>query len=239
MKILLIEDEKKLVETLRMSLTENGYITDIAMDGVSGLQLSSETQYDLIVLDIGLPDMDGFEVLRRIRQQDRVPVMILSARTSVEDRVRGLQQGADDYLLKPFALSEFQARVQALSRRTTSDELSMGQNVLRVHDLELDALRRRVSRSGRRIELTAKEFNLLTFLLRRHGEIVSRLVLAEQVWDMNFNSNTNVVEVAIRRLRAKIDDPFPVKLLHTVRGMGYTIEHRDSKIKRNEPALSS
>lgn len=239
MKILLIEDEKKLVETLRMSLTENGYITDIAMDGGSGLQLSSETQYDLIVLDIGLPDMDGFDVLRRIRQQDRVPVMILSARTSVEDRVRGLQQGADDYLLKPFALSEFQARVQALSRRTTSDELSMGQNVLRVHDLELDTLRRRVSRAGRRIELTAKEFNLLTFLLRRHGEIVSRLVLAEQVWDMNFNSNTNVVEVAIRRLRAKIDDPFPVKLLHTVRGMGYTIEHRDSRVKSNAEALPS
>ncbi len=213
---------------LRRSLTDNGYIVDIAMDGVSGVQLAYETQYDLIILDIGLPGLDGFEVLLRIRKNDNVPIMMLTSRTSLEDRVRGLEQGADDYLIKPFALSELQARVLALKRRGvgSADTLS-GRNVLRVADLELDLLRRRVARGNSRIDLTAKEFGLLTFLMRRQGEVLSRLVLAEQVWDMNFNSNTNVVEVAIRRLRAKVDDPFDTKLLHTVRGMGYTIEHRE------------
>ncbi|CAP44962.1 two-component response regulator [Bordetella petrii] len=183
-------------------------------------------QYDLIILDINLPDMEGFEVLQRIRQSDAVPVMMLTARTSLEDRVRGLEQGADDYLAKPFALSELQARVQALRRRGSGNESRRGPNVLRVADLELDLLRRRVVRGNARIDLTAKEFNLLTILMRRQGEVVSRLVLAEHVWDMNFNSNTNVVEVAVRRLRSKIDDPFDAKLLHTIRGMGYLIEYR-------------
>ncbi|MDH1182095.1 heavy metal response regulator transcription factor [Achromobacter mucicolens] len=231
MKILLIEDERKLAETLRRSLTDNGYIVDIAPDGVSGLQLAGGTQYDLIILDIVLPGMDGFEVLQRIREHDGVPVMMLTSRTSLEDRVRGLEQGADDYLVKPFALVELQARVLALKRRGITFCDGSGQNVLRVADLELDLLRRRVTRGHVRIDLTAKEFGLLTFLMRRQGEVLSRLVLAEHVWDMHFNSNTNVVEVAIRRLRAKIDDPFDVKLLHTVRGMGYTIECR------TEPAL--
>ncbi|ARP95233.1 heavy metal response regulator transcription factor [Bordetella genomosp. 13] len=226
MKILVIDDEKKLAETLRRSLTENGYFVDIAMDGTSGLHLAYEAQYDLIILDVNLPDMDGFEVLHRIRQNDAVPVMMLTARTSLEDRVRGLEQGADDYLIKPFALSELNARVLALKRRGTGAETVQGQNVLRVADLELDLLRRRVMRGRARIDLTAKEFGLLTFLMRRQGEVLSRLVLAEQVWDMNFNSNTNVVEVAIRRLRAKMDDPFDIKLLHTVRGMGYMLEHQ-------------
>lgn len=228
MKILVIEDERKLAEMLRRSLTENSYIVDIALDGVSGLQLAHETQYDLIILDIGLPGLDGFEVLQRVRQHDNVPVMMLSSRSSLEDRVRGLEQGADDYLMKPFALSELQARVLALKRRGVgSGDAMAGRNILRVADLELDLLRRRVARGHSRIDLTAKEFGLLTYLMRRPGEVLSRLVLAEQVWDMNFNSNTNVVEVAIRRLRAKVDDPFDTKLLHTVRGMGYTLEHRD------------
>ncbi|ASC66165.1 transcriptional activator protein Irlr [Bordetella bronchiseptica CA90 BB1334] len=228
MKILVIEDEQKLAEMLRRSLTDNSYIVDIAMDGVSGLHLTYETQYDLIILDIGLPGLDGFEVLQRIRKNDNVPVMMLTSRSSLEDRVRGLEQGADDYLVKPFALSELQARVLALKRRRTAsgDTISSG-NILRVADLELDLLRRRVARGTARIDLTAKEFGLLTFLMRRQGEVLSRLVLAEQVWDINFNSNTNVVEVAIRRLRAKVDDPFETKLLHTVRGMGYTIEYRE------------
>ncbi|AUA56022.1 MULTISPECIES: heavy metal response regulator transcription factor [Achromobacter] len=228
MKILVIEDERKLAETLRRSLTENSYIVDIALDGVSGLQLAYVTQYDLVILDIGLPGLDGFEVLQRIRQHDNVPVMMLSSRTSLEDRVRGLERGADDYLVKPFAMPELLARVFALKRRGLgSGDGTAGRNVLRVADLELDLLRRRVVRGASRIDLTAKEFGLLTYLMRRPGEVLSRLVLAEQVWDMNFNSNTNVVEVAIRRLRAKVDDPFDTKLLHTVRGMGYTIEHRE------------
>lgn len=226
MKILIIDDERKLAETVRRSLTGNGYFADIALDGASGLQLAYEMQYDLIILDINLPDMEGFEVLQRIRQNDAVPVMMLTARTSLEDRVRGLEQGADDYLAKPFALSELQARVQALRRRGSGTESRRGPNVLRVADLELDLLRRRVMRGNARIDLTAKEFSLLTILMRRQGEVVSRLVLAEHVWDMNFNSNTNVVEVAVRRLRSKIDDPFDEKLLHTIRGMGYLIEYR-------------
>ncbi|SAI65460.1 two-component response regulator [Bordetella ansorpii] len=226
MKILVIDDEKKLAETLRRSLTENGYFVDIALDGASGLHLAYESQYDLIILDVNLPDMEGFEVLHRIRQNDAVPIMMLTARASLEDRVRGLEQGADDYLIKPFALSELHARVLAIKRRGAGADTAQGQNVLRVADLELDLLRRRVMRGRARIDLTAKEFGLLTFLMRRQGEVLSRLVLAEQVWDMNFNSNTNVVEVAIRRLRAKVDDPFDIKLLHTVRGMGYMLEHQ-------------
>ncbi|MBO9328436.1 DNA-binding response regulator [Achromobacter sp. HZ01] len=226
MKILIIDDEKKLADIVRRSLMENGYLADIALDGTSGLQLAYEVQYDLIILDINLPDMEGFEVLQRIRQNDAVMVMMLTARSSLEDRVRGLEQGADDYLPKPFALSELQARVLALRRRGASVENGRGPNVLRVADLELDLLRRRVMRANARIDLTAKEFCLLTILMRRQGEVVSRLVLAEQVWDMNFSSNTNVVEVAVRRLRSKIDDPFDTRLLHTVRGMGYTLEHR-------------
>ncbi|MBO1015497.1 heavy metal response regulator transcription factor [Achromobacter sp. SD115] len=228
MKILVIEDERKLAENLRRSLTHNNYLVDIALDGISGLQLADEQQYDLIILDVVLPGMDGFEVLRRVRLHDSVPVIMLTSRTSLEDRVRGLEQGADDYLVKPFSLSELLARVLALKRRGISfGDMMCGQNILRVADLELDLLRRRVTRGGARLELTAKEFCLLTFLMRRQGEVLSRLVLAEHVWDMNFNSNTNVVEVAIRRLRAKVDDPFDVKLLHTFRGMGYTIEHRE------------
>ena len=228
MKILVIEDEQKLAELLRRSLTDNSYIVDIALDGVSGLQLAYETQYDLIILDIGLPGLDGFEVLQRIRKNDNVPVMMLTSRSSLEDRVRGLEQGADDYLIKPFALSELQARVLALKRRAAgAGDTMSGGNILRVADLELDLLRRRVARGNSRIDLTAKEFGLLTFMMRREGEVLSRLVLAEQVWDMNFNSNTNVVEVAVRRLRAKVDDPFDIKLLHTVRGMGYTSEYRE------------
>ncbi|WP_454688213.1 heavy metal response regulator transcription factor [Achromobacter aloeverae] len=227
MKVLVIEDEKKLAAYVRRALTEHGYVVDVASDGVGGLHLARETQYDLILLDVMLPGMDGFSVLREIRRTDRVPVLMLTARDKIEDRVRGLHDGADDYLGKPFALSELLARVLALGRRSgLNSAANAGQNVLHAGDLELDLLRRRAFRGGTRLDLTAKEFTLLSLLMRKQGEVLSRLELAEQVWDINFNSNTNVVEVAIRRLRGKVDDPFPLKLLHTVRGMGYVLEDR-------------
>lgn len=230
MKVLIIEDERKLAEYLKRALSEHNYVVDVASDGISGLHLAKETQYDLILLDVMLPGMDGFSVLAEIRKNDRVPVLMLTARDKLEDRVRGLQDGADDYLVKPFALSELLARVLALGRRRGNAIIEPSrQNVLKVGDLELDLLRRRATRAGARLDLTAKEFTLLALLMRRQGEVLSRLDLAEQVWDINFNSNTNVVEVAVRRLRGKVDDPFPVKLLHTVRGMGYVLELRDSE----------
>ena len=208
MKVLVIEDEKKLAEYLRLALTEHNYVVDVAMDRISGLHLARESQYDLILLDVMLPGMDGFSVLRELRKSDRVPVLMLMARDKIEDRVKGLRDGADDYLVKPFALSELLARVLALGRRSGQNQAEVGgQNVLRVGDLELDLLRRRASRGGVRLDLTAKEFTLLALLMRKQGEVLSRLELAEQVWDINFNSNTNVVEVAVRRLRGKVDDP--------------------------------
>lgn len=228
MKILVIEDERKLAEYLKRALSEHNHVVDVSYDGVSGLHLAQEIQYDLILLDVMLPEKDGFTVLTELRKRDRVPVLMLTARDKVEDKVRGLQDGADDYLVKPFALSELLARVLALGRRRGSNITeSPKQNILQVGDLELDLLRRRATRNGIRLDLTAKEFTMLALMMRKKGEVLSRLDLAEQVWDINFNSNTNVVEVAVRRLRGKVDDPFHVKLLHTVRGMGYVLELRD------------
>jgi two-component system copper resistance phosphate regulon response regulator CusR len=189
--------------------------------------LATEGQYDLVLLDVMLPGLDGYAVLQELRRGKHVPVLMLTARDEVEDRVRGLQAGADDYLVKPFALSELLARVQALLRRSALSSDSQDPTVLSLADLEVDLLRRKASRSKQRLDLTAKEFTLLTLLLRRHGQVISRTALAEQVWDMNFDSNTNVVEVAVRRLRGKIDDAFEKKLLHTVRGMGYVLEDRE------------
>lgn len=231
MKILIVEDESKLAEYLRRALSEHNYVVDVAGDGVTGLHMAKEGQYGLILLDIMLPAMDGMTVLREIRKESRVPVLMLSARDRVEDRVTGLQDGADDYLSKPFSLSELLARILALGRRAAQGATEgSDQNVLRLADLELDLLRRRALRGGVRLELTAKEFSLLALLMRRQGEVLSRMELAEQVWDINFNSNTSVVEAAVRRLRAKLDDPFETKLLQTVRGMGYVldIERADS-----------
>jgi two-component system copper resistance phosphate regulon response regulator CusR len=171
-----------------------------------------------------LPGIDGFGVLKAMRERGQTPVLMLTARDKVEDRVRGLQDGADDYLVKPFAFSELLARVGALLRRGAA--VSVATTQMRLADLELDLASRKAHRDGKRLDLTAKEFTLLTLLLRRRGQILSRTTLAEQVWDMNFDSDTNVVEVAVRRLRAKLDDPFPSKLLHTVRGMGYVLEDR-------------
>ena len=226
MRILVIEDEPKLAAYLRKGLSEGGYVVDVALDGIDGAHLAVQGSYDLVVLDVMLPGIDGFGVLKALRQARDTPVLMLTARDRVEDKVRGLQEGADDYLAKPFAFSELLARVQALLRRGGGERNPQEVTALRLADLEVDLLRRRATRSGKRLDLTAKEFTLLTLLLRRRGEVLSRTVLAEQVWDMNFDSDTNVVEVAVRRLRSKLDDPFETKLLHTVRGMGYVLEDR-------------
>jgi len=221
MKILIVEDEQKTGDYLKQGLSEAGFVTDLARDGVDGLHLALSDDYDLMVLDVMLPGLDGWQVLREIRQKGKhLPVLFLTARDEVEDRVKGLEFGADDYLVKPFAFSELLARVRALLRRGRTKEPELFQ----IADLELDLLRRRVMRAGKRIDLTAKEFALLELLLRRQGEVLPRSLIASQVWDMNFDSDTNVIEVAVRRLRAKIDDEFEPKLIHTVRGMGYVLE---------------
>ena len=227
MKVLVIEDEIKLADYLRKGLTEEGFVVDVAHDGIDGLHLATELAYDLIVLDGMLPGIDGLAVLAALRQSRQTPVLMLTARGQVEDRVRGLQGGADDYLVKPFAFSELVARMHVLLRRSVGTAHPAAEaTMLRMADLELDLIRRRATRAGQRLDLTAKEFNLLSLLLRRHGEVLSRTELASQVWDMNFDSETNVVEVAVRRLRLKLDQPFEQPLLHTVRGMGYVLESR-------------
>lgn len=227
MRILVIEDEHKLGDYLVKGLTESGFVVDLARTGIEGRSLALDGDYDLVVLDVMLPGIDGFAVLEALRKTKSMPVLMLTARDEVADRVRGLQSGADDYLAKPFAFSELLARIQALLRRgKLQEEVSS----YALKDLHLDVVARRASRKGQRIELTAKEFALLTLLMRRQGNVLSRTQLAEQVWDINFDSDTNIVEVAIRRLRSKIDDPFEEKLLHTVRGMGYVLESRQGSV---------
>ena len=226
MRLLVIEDEFKLGAYLRKGLTEEGFVVDVAHDGIDGLHLAMECDYDLIVLDAMLPGIDGLGVLAALRQSKQTPVLMLTARVRIEDRVKGLQSGADDYLVKPFAFSELVARIDALLRRGRPRSADSA-TVLGLADLEVDLLRHKGSRAGRRLDLTAKEFNLLVLLLRRQGEVLSRTEIAEQVWDMNFDSATNVIDVAIRRLRGKLDVPFERRLLHTVRGMGYVLETRD------------
>lgn len=226
MRILVIEDEAKQADYVRRGLTEAGYTVDVARDGIEGRYLATEGDYQLVVLDIMLPGVDGFGVLSALREKHNTPVLMLTARDLVEDRVRGLQSGADDYLVKPFAFSELLARIGALLRRGPAAGNEAANSRLSVSNLEIDLLSRKAMRAGQRLELTAKEFALLALLARRKGQILSRTTLAEQVWDMNFDSDTNVVEVAIRRLRAKMDDPFRPKLLHNVRGMGYVLEER-------------
>ncbi|KAI1693313.1 response regulator receiver domain-containing protein [Ditylenchus destructor] len=222
MRILVIEDEPKLADYLKKGLSEQSHVVDLARDGVNGLHLALEGNHDLIVLDVMLPGVDGFGILASVRARKDTPILMLTARDGIEDRVQALDVGADDYLVKPFAFSELLARVQALLRRGRSQEPT----VFRLADLELDLARRKAARDGQRLDLTAKEFNLLALLLRRQGQVLSRTTLAEQVWDMNFDSDTNVIDVAVRRLRSKLDDPFETKLLHTVRGMGYVLESR-------------
>ena len=222
MKILVVEDEPKTGDYLKQGLIESGFVVDLARDGVDGLHLGETEEYDLAILDVMLPRLDGWQVLAGIRRAGReMPVLFLTARNQVEDRVKGLELGADDYLVKPFAFAELLARVRTLMRRGGRGKEP---EQMRVADLELDLLRRRVTRGGRRIDLTGKEFSLLELLLRRRGEVLPRSLIASQVWDMNFDSDTNVIEVAVRRLRDKMDDSFELKLIRTVRGMGYVLE---------------
>ena len=223
MKALIVEDEVKTGDYLRKGLSENGFIVDLASNGEDGLHLALTGEYDVIVLDVTLPGKDGWNVLQELRRSQQTPVIFLTARDKVEDRVKGLELGADDYLVKPFAFSELLARIRTLLRRGKIQQ----PEILQIADLELDPIRRRAIRGQARIDLTAKEFTLLHLFLRRQGEVLSRTFIAEQVWDMNFDSDTNVVEVAMRRLRAKIDDSYDKKLIHTIRGMGYVLEERD------------
>ena len=227
MKLLVVEDEIKLAEYLRKGLNAEGFVVDVANDGLEGLHLALEGEYDVIVLDRMLPGLDGMALLSALRSKKSTPVLMLTAVGGVEDRVSGLKSGADDYLVKPFAFSELVARLHVITRRGSSivDQLPEITK-LNLADLEVDLVRRKASRGGQSLALTAKEFTLLVLLLRRQGEVLSRASLAEQVWDMNFDSNTNMVEVAIRRLRTKLDVPFDYSLLHTERGMGYVLEDR-------------
>lgn len=225
MRIVIVEDEPKTGEYLRKGLEEAGFVVDLARDGTDGLHCVLTFDYDLAILDVMLPGIDGWSVLKEMRKAGRdTPVLFVSARDDVADRVKGLELGADDYLVKPFAFSELLARVRTLLRRGGR---SPAPEILRLADLEFDPMRRRVTRAGKRIDLTAKEFALLELLIRRQGEVLPRSLIASQVWDMNFQSDTNVVEVAMRRLRVKLDEDFEPKLIRTVRGMGYVLEKPD------------
>ena len=232
MKLLIVEDEPKTAEYLQKGLTEQGCAVDVAHNGVDGQHLALVHDYDVIVLDAMLPGIDGFTLLRALRAVKQTPVIMLTARDSIEDRVRGLHDGADDYLVKPFSFLELLARLQALQRRGRAQEPTQ----LKIANLQIDLIARKAWRGAERIDLSAKEFALLAVLARRQGEILSKTAIAELVWDMNFDSNTNVVEVAIKRLRAKVDNAFTPKLLHTIRGMGYVMEARDEAEADEEPA---
>ncbi|RQR37634.1 response regulator [Burkholderia sp. Bp9143] len=223
MRILIVEDEPKTGAYLRKGLTEAGYVVDWVEDGITGQHQAETEEYDLLVLDVMLPGQDGWTLLQNLRRSKLTPVLFLTARDDVGDRVKGLELGADDYLAKPFDFVELTARIKSILRRGQPRD----SNTLRVADLELDLTRRKATRQRDTILLTAKEFALLWLLMRREGEILPRATIASQVWDMNFNSDTNVVDSAIRRLRSKIDDAYEPKLIHTVRGMGYVLEVRD------------
>ncbi|VVM73146.1 heavy metal response regulator transcription factor [Pseudomonas fluorescens] len=220
MNILVVEDEPKAGNYLLNGLQELGYSVSLARDGADGLHLALEHNFDVIVLDVMMPKMDGWEVLRRLRKEADTPVLFLTARDDIADRVKGLELGADDYLIKPFSFAELVARLRTLTRRGPIHE----DEQLQVADLQIDVLKRRVSRAGVRIALTNKEFALLQLFASHTGQVLARSLIASRVWDMNFDSDTNVVDVAVRRLRAKIDDPFQLKLIHSVRGIGYRFD---------------
>jgi two-component system copper resistance phosphate regulon response regulator CusR len=222
-KILIVEDEKKTAEYLRKGLTEHGFVVDVAENGEDGLHLALNGEYVLVVLDVMLPDRDGWSVITALREGgSQTPVLFLTARDTVNDKVKGLELGADDYMTKPFAFSEILARVRTILRRGPDRH----PDSIRIFDLEVDFLRHKAFRSGKRLDLTPKEFAVLWLLARHQGEVLGRTLISEQVWDINFDSDANVVDVAIRRLRRKVDDPFPEKLIHTVRGVGYVLEDR-------------
>ncbi|BCG48722.1 DNA-binding heavy metal response regulator [Citrifermentans bremense] len=221
MRILIVEDEQKAANYLKKGLTENGFSVDIANDGEDGLHLALTEVYSLIILDVMLPLRGGWSIIKELRAAGNdVPVIFLSARDEVHDRVHGLELGADDYLVKPYAFSELLARIRIILRRHPLQQSES----LRLADLELDLIRHKARRGGRSLDLTVKEFQLLALMLRRRGEVLSRTTISEQVWGINFDTDTNVVDVAIRRLRKKVDDPFPVKLIQTIRGVGYVLD---------------
>jgi two-component system copper resistance phosphate regulon response regulator CusR len=223
MRALVIEDEVKTAAYLRQGLSENGFVVEVCHDGEDGLHQALMVENDLIILDVMLPKRDGWSILNALRRAGKqTPVLFLTARDQVHDRVKGLELGADDYLVKPFDFSELLARVRTILRRGPARQAE----VLQVADLQLDVPRRKATRAGVRLDLTAKEFGLLELLIRHQGEPLSRTIIAEQVWDVNFDSDFNVLEVAVRRLRSKVDDPFPMKLIHTIRGVGYVLEER-------------
>ena len=222
-RILVVEDETKTADYLRNGLAESGYVVEVAASGPDGWHLARENQYDLVVLDLGLPGVDGWRILEDIRSRSEIPVLVLTARGLLYDKLRSFDLGADDYLVKPFQFAELLARVRRLLHRGLRPSVP---EPMRVADLELDPARHRAFRAGARIDLTAKEFSLLHLLMSHAGHVLTRTQIASLVWDLNFESDTNVVEVAVRRLRGKVDDPFTRKLIHTVRGVGYVLEER-------------
>ncbi|TAK78084.1 MAG: response regulator [Gammaproteobacteria bacterium] len=225
MRILVIEDEPKTAAFLQKGLTENGFIVNLAHNGQDGVHLATTIHHDLIILDVTLPKLDGWSVLTEIRQHNKkIPVLFLSARDEIQARVKGLSLGADDYLIKPFSFLELLARIHSLLRRSQAHVQEPP--ILRIADLEIDVHKHKATRNSQRLDLTPKEFALLSLLARHQGQLLSRTLIAEQVWDMNFDSDTNVVDVAVRRLRSKLDDPFAKKLIHTIRGVGYVLEDR-------------
>jgi heavy metal response regulator len=230
MRVLIVEDEKRIQDFLSRGLESAGYAVDAAMDGNTGVEMVHATEYDLIILDLNLPDIDGLQVLEKIRNRKvSPPVLILSARDAVEDRVKGLELGADDYLVKPFAFVEMLARVRALLRRgqPTPERLQVG-------DLQLDCIRRKVIRANENIELAPKEFSILEYLMRNRGRPLSRTMIVEHVWDMDYDGLTNIVDVYIRHLRSKIDDKYPIKMIHTVRGIGYMLDTPENPAQQQQ-----
>lgn len=230
MKILIVEDEHKAGEYLQKGLIESGYVVDLVHDGVDGLYHATSEEYDLILLDIMLPKLDGWQVLNTLRSSGirssgiHTPVIMLTAKEQVEDRVRGFELGANDYVVKPYAFAELLARIQNVFRHHISAQVVASPQTLRVADLELDMIKRVATRAGQSMSLTAKEYALLELLMRKTGQVLSRTTIASLVWDMNFDSDTNVIDVAVKRLRSKVDKPFDKPLIHTVRGMGYKLE---------------
>jgi heavy metal response regulator len=222
MRVLIVEDDQQIASFVTKGLKQAGFAVDHVSDGEEGLQMAELNPYDIMVIDIMLPGLDGFSVIEKLRSKgNTIPILVLSARGSLDDKLKGFQSGSDDYLTKPFSFSELQARVQALLRRTTRGQIN---NVLEIGDLKMDLLSRKVSRGDREIELQPREFTLLEYLMRNAGNVVSKTMILEHVWDYHFDPQTNVVDVLVHRLRTKIDKDFQVKLLHTIRGVGYVLK---------------
>ncbi|WP_199519210.1 heavy metal response regulator transcription factor [Psychrobacter sp. bablab_jr012] len=233
MKILLIEDELKLGEYIKKGLTEAGFIVDHQLTGLDGYHALMTEEFSVILMDVMLPDVSGFELVRNYRAAGKhTPVLFLTAKDDLSDKVKGIEIGGDDYLTKPFAFAELIVRIKSLLRR--ANQIDYQSTTMQIADLKMDIAKRMVYRGNKAIRLTAKEFALLQFLLERQGEVLPRSVIASQVWDMNFDNDTNVIDVAIRRLRIKIDDDHDIKLIHTVRGMGYRLEAIDTALDSNQ-----